>query len=187
MTMPGKKHGHTLLEMLVAMLIFSIVIGIVFFFLVRTMQRVNKAETKANEGETAQRLLAQIEREVKSARTVTEANTARLSFLGYEGQAVTWEAKDGHILRNGVSQAGDQWRQYELEFSYLSNDSTLIRSIDEPKGSLVELGKDPGGSVIQFLDKINLVRLEMKTKASQDSFKLRGAVSLVLANKASTP
>ena len=181
--MPGKKRGHTLLEMLVAMVIFSIVIGIVFFFLVRTMQRVNKAETKANEGEAAQRLLAQIEREVKSARTITEANMTKLSFLGDEGQAVTWEAKDGQILRNGVSQAGDKRRQYELNFSYLSSDSTLVRSIDEPKGSLVELEKDPGGSVIQFLDKISLVRLDMKTKASQDSFRLRGAVSLVLTNK----
>lgn len=181
--MAGKKHGHTLLEMLVAMLIFSIVIGIVFFFLVRTMQRVNKAETKANEGEAAQRLLAQIEREVKSARMITEANTTKLSFLGDEGQAVTWEANDGQILRNGISQAGDKRRQYELEFSYLSNDSTLIRSIDEPKGSLVELEKDPGGSVIQLLDKISLVRLDMKTKASQDSIRLIGAVSLVLTNK----
>jgi prepilin-type N-terminal cleavage/methylation domain-containing protein len=185
--MPGKIRGHTLLEMLVAMLIFSIVLGIVFFFLVRTMQRVNKAEMKANEGEAAQRLLAQIEREIKSARTITEANMTKLSFLGDAGQTVTWEAEDGQILRNGVSQAGDQRRQYELEFSYLSNDSTLIRSIDEPKGSLVELEKDPGGSVIQFLDKISLVRLEIKTKASQDSISLRGAVSLVLTNKASTP
>jgi type II secretory pathway component PulJ len=128
-------------------LLFSIVIGIVFFFLVRTMQRVNKAETKANEGEAAQRLIAQIEREVKSARTITGANTTKLSFLGDEGETVTWEAKDGQILRNEENLAGDQRRGYELEFTYLSNDSTLIRSLDEPQGSLVELEKDPGGSV----------------------------------------
>jgi prepilin-type N-terminal cleavage/methylation domain-containing protein len=180
--MHWKIGGHTLLEMLVAMLIFSIVIGMVFFFLVRTMQRVNKTETKANERESALRLLSQIEREVKSARMITEANTTKLSFLGDEGQTVTWEAKDGQILRNGENLAGDQRRQYEIGFSYLSNDSTLIRSIDEPQGSLVELEKDPGGSVIQFMDKISLVNLEMKTRASQDSIRLRGAVSLVFTN-----
>jgi prepilin-type N-terminal cleavage/methylation domain-containing protein len=175
------QAGYSLLELVVAMVIFTIVMGIVFFFLIQTMNLTTRSEVKARELSRAKALLNQIRSELKTVRTVTEAGSERLSFIDSRGNREVLESKDGKLFRNDQNVEGGDRETLSLVFAYFSRDSALIRDAGKPQGSLVELEKGSGGEVLgENLAKINLIRVGMKYRTKQSDFSLKSSVRLCL-------
>jgi prepilin-type N-terminal cleavage/methylation domain-containing protein len=110
-----KRHGFTVIELMVAMSLFTVVVGIASGVFVRSLrtQRAVAALMAANDN--ASFALEQMAREVRTGREFSGSGGALL-FTNDRNERVSYAVREGRIERNGASITSAQVLVTHLSF-----------------------------------------------------------------------
>jgi hypothetical protein len=172
------------------MAVFSVVMGLVFYVCVQALRLNAELQERADLHDTAETVLTRIASDLLPARSLLLAEEARIAFITPDLKTVTYEAKEGTLLRNGRAALPAALTLSELRFDYTGNDLLL----DTDGDSLVtfsELDQDANGSLEDAeLLKVSLVQISLSLARGgkyrvtlQSSVKLRNPQSSPLAEE----
>jgi len=151
--------GFTILEVLIALTVFSMVMGIVFFVYVQAIRLNEDIEQRANLNDFAQVLMDRMTGELINSLGIVEAQNEELTFINYEGKKIIYHMAEEDLKRNDSSLLGVGIKIEKLVFDYFGNDLFL----DENGDSLInfeELDKDENGTLTgEELSKVSLVQI----------------------------
>ncbi|MBE0430058.1 MAG: prepilin-type N-terminal cleavage/methylation domain-containing protein [Thermoleophilia bacterium] len=171
----NREHGFTMIELLIAILLLSVVMAAIFSFLWGASSYWRTAQDAADVTENARMGLNRMVREIKQASIVTEAEAGQISFevdfhdgtgkqmitYGYDGEGGTiWRSSGGGpevTMVNNVRLA---------QFEYYGNDYRC----DANNDGLVELGELTTCAVATNpLAKISRADIVLKLKSGEGS------------------
>lgn len=96
----NSKDGFTLIELMVAMSLFVIVVGIASGTFVRSLRTQRQVVSLMAANDNASFALERMVREIRTGTAFSSAGD-RLSFTNDEGEAVSYDIAEGAVRRNG--------------------------------------------------------------------------------------
>jgi prepilin-type N-terminal cleavage/methylation domain-containing protein len=116
-----KRKGFTLVELLVAMAVFSIVVSVATGAFIRALRTQRQLVSFASANSNVSLVLEQIAREVRVGRSFEQTGTDTISFVNGRGQTVvyTYDVGIGAITKTVDNQAAQP----------LTSENVLIRDL----------------------------------------------------------
>lgn len=97
----ASSHGFTIIELMVAMSLFVIVVGIASGTFVNSLRTQRNVVGLMAANDNASLTLEQMSREIRTGSAFVGAGST-LHFTNYEHEQVNYALADGRILRNGM-------------------------------------------------------------------------------------
>jgi prepilin-type N-terminal cleavage/methylation domain-containing protein len=95
-----KNRGFTVIELMVAMSLFVIVVGVVSGTFIRSLRTQRQLTSLMAANDNASQTLEQMTREIRTGTDFT-ASGSRLSFTNDAGEVIAYDLAGGRIERNG--------------------------------------------------------------------------------------
>ena len=142
---PFENKGFTLIEMIVALLIFGLLSTLLFSTLIRIQRRTSTSQWKNELTEEGVKICNIIRLELTGAREILYAGEDSISFLNQEGEFLSFYVKDSLLFKSKKKLNSGKTKLSSFKFTYYpSNDI-----IGEPADPIYSLP----------LDAINLQRV----------------------------
>lgn len=96
-----QQGGFTIIELIVAVGLFIVVVGIASGTFVRSLRTQRSVAELMAANDNASLTLEQMTREIRTGKKLSSTGS-RLSFINYQDQPVVYVLTDGAIERNGI-------------------------------------------------------------------------------------
>ena len=182
----NRSRGLTVVELLIAMAVFSLVMGLVFYVCVQALRLNAEIQERADLNDTAENVLTRMTSEMITMRSLLQAEEARVSFLTPGENRITYEGADGRLTRNGKTMLPPAITLAELRFEYYGNDFSLDANGDSVI-TFEEMDLDANGSLeAEELLKVSLIQVGLSL-ARANKFRATLQSSVKLRNPQSSP
>jgi prepilin-type N-terminal cleavage/methylation domain-containing protein len=127
---PFEKKGFTLIEMIVALLIFGILSTLLFSTLIRIQRRTSTSQWKNELTEEGVRICNTIRLELTGARKILYADEDSISFFNQEGDLLSFYAKDSLLFKSKKRLTSAKTKLSSFKFIYYLPSDIIGESAD---------------------------------------------------------
>lgn len=123
------KKGFTIIELLIAMMISSLIMADAFFFVLTIMRTRERSLSLSNNFQEIMSSFSLMEREIRAAETISPSSTDKKLLLLFGSDTITYEFLSGKLKRSKNSSGQYITTDGTIDktvFSYVSGSNVLI-------------------------------------------------------------
>lgn len=164
----SSSRAFSLIEMVIALVVFSIVVGTIISFMVNFNRSVQKQQTNIMLGKESEAVFKRLDTQLSSAFGWIGGTPASFTFILQNGDsvAVVWDRADSMLYLGGARQFPAGVKVTECRFLYMPKKNEALSM--EPELWLKEVDLDDN-QIIEGTELYNVVLLQVKIKLAKNT------------------